>query len=236
MPHQGIGMIPLDLGALDADFTVTNLHKWLYVPRGCSALHVPLRNQHLIRSSLPTSHGYQPRPVKGHAPIFNPLPASTKSPFIEMFDFVGTVDNTRYLCVPAALKFRQEVCGGEEAIMKYCVDLAREGGDRVASILGTEVMDDSAGTLRDCAFANIRLPLDVGEGEGQIKAEQADLVAPWIARQAVDLETVFAGRRYRRWVRLSAQVFLEMEDFVWAGNTLKELSARIQKGDHLAKS
>lgn len=153
-----------------------------------------------------------------------------------MFDFVGTVDNTRYLCVPAALKFRQEVCGGEEAIMKYCVDLAREGGDRVASILGTEVMDDSAGTLRDCAFANIRLPLDVGEGEGQIKAEQADLVAPWIARQAVDLETVFAGRRYRRWVRLSAQVSLEMEDFVWAGNTLKELSARIQKGDHLAKS
>lgn len=111
--------------------------------------------------------------------------------------------------------------------MKYCVDLASEGGDRVASILGTEAMDDSAGTLRDCAFANIRLPLDVDEGEGQIKAEQADLRR---------ISPVGGIGRSRWWVRLSAQVFLEMEDSVWAGNTLKELSARIQKGDHLAKS
>lgn len=68
-----------------------------------------------MRSSLPTSHWYEPVPRPGEQPTPNPLPPSSKSNFVQQFEFVGTVDNASLLCIPAALKFRKEICGGEEA-------------------------------------------------------------------------------------------------------------------------
>jgi hercynylcysteine S-oxide lyase len=40
----------------------------------------------------------------------------------------------------SAIKFRQWL-GGEEKINAYCHDLALRGGQRLAELLGTEVMD-----------------------------------------------------------------------------------------------
>lgn len=74
---HGIGHIDIDLGKLRPDFFVTNLHKWLFVPRGCAALYVPRRNQHLIRTTLPTSFGFRPGNVE--------VPGR----FVQMFDFTG---------------------------------------------------------------------------------------------------------------------------------------------------
>ena len=94
--------------------------RWLFVPRGMCVLHVPVANQHLIRSALPTSWGFVPAPKTQPSShplkpkeITYPLPASNQSPFVTMFDFVGTIDNTNYLCVPAALSFRSTICGAK---------------------------------------------------------------------------------------------------------------------------
>jgi hypothetical protein len=142
---------------------------------------VPKRNQHLIRTTYPTSHGYQP-PLGSS--IRNPLPPSDKSDFVRLFQLVATSDNSPYYCVPAALNFRQNLCGGEEAIYNYIRDIAQRGADLLAMLLGTEVMDDMdagyglrtmgsyeasdkggrvgwAGGLRDCAMANILLPITI---------------------------------------------------------------------------
>ncbi|ETN45268.1 uncharacterized protein HMPREF1541_09099 [Cyphellophora europaea CBS 101466] len=180
---HAVGQIPLNLSQLDADFFVSNCHKWMYTPRGCALLHVPLRNQHLIRTTFPTSHGYVPVDED----LYNPLPASgTKSPFVKLFEFVATTDCSPYYCVPAALNFRQNLCpGGEEAIYKYIRDVAQRGADLLAMELGTEVMDDIdegrglktmgsyeatdrreanagyTGGLRDCAMANVLLPIHI---------------------------------------------------------------------------
>lgn len=94
--------------------SLTSYNRWLYTPRGSAVFYVPSRNQHLMRSSLPTSHWYEPVPRPGKQPTPNPLPPSTKSNFVQQFEFVGTVDNASLLCIPAALKFREEICGGEE--------------------------------------------------------------------------------------------------------------------------
>ena len=39
---------------------------------------------------------------------------------------------------------------------------------------------------------------------------------------------IFYGKAW--WVRLSAQVYLTIEDFEWAGKVLKEVCERVQKG------
>jgi selenocysteine lyase/cysteine desulfurase len=245
---QGVGMVDLDLGKVDPDFFVSNCHKWLHVPRGCAVFYVPLRNQPLIRSTLPTSHGFVPRATAGsHARSrFNPLPPSAKSEFVNGFEFVGTVDNAPYLCVKDSIKWREEVLGGEERIREALTEMARQGGKKVAEILGTKILDNASQSLTRCSMVNVALPLAVQPGEG--KALEGDLaglpavpqidvsaVTNWILQTLIDEHKTFVALYVyggQWWARLSAQVFLELEDFEWAGQTLKGVCERVAKGEY----
>lgn len=198
-----------------------------------------MANQALIRSSLPTSHGFEPSPVPGKATINNPLPPSSKSTFVAQFEFVGTMDNTPYLCIPEALAFRRDVCGGEEAIMRYCADVVKAGGVAVARTLRTEVLDDGEGRLTRCCFANVRLPLKVGEGRGEVREGDVAGVTQWlVVRMVEEFDTFMAVVFYAGawWVRLSGQIYLEVGDFEWAGRVLKGLCERVRNGDHLRET
>jgi hypothetical protein len=128
------------------------LYRWLFVPRGCAVFYVPIRNQSLIRTTFPTSHGFEPHDpalmatrVNPHAPSQEPqtdvkaLPPII-SPFVNLFRFIATTDNSPYYCIPSALDFRATVCGGEANLMAYIRSNARLAGDLVAQILDTEVM------------------------------------------------------------------------------------------------
>lgn len=82
---HAIGQLPLDLAALGADWYVSNLHKWLYAPRGTAMLY-----------------------ASGSAvPLTWPLSTSHFAPlgFPRSFDYVGTRDYTAWLTAPAALGF-----------------------------------------------------------------------------------------------------------------------------------
>ncbi|KAK3661161.1 hypothetical protein LTR56_000284 [Elasticomyces elasticus] len=233
---HGIGHIPLDLTDLDPDFFFSNAHKWLYAPRGCAVFYVPERNQHLIRSTMPTSHGFIPRPVEGKV-INNPLPPTGKSDFVTNFQFVGTTDDTPYLCISAALEWRSRITyagrKGEEAITAYNLRLAREAGVVVSTSLSTEVMENAERTLGECNFSNVRLPLcfsEVARGEHA----QAVKIGQWIAKVLVEeYDTFIAIIVYNGswWVRMSAQVYLTIEDFEWAGKVLKEVCGRVESGE-----
>ncbi|KZF23390.1 putative cysteine desulfurylase [Xylona heveae TC161] len=276
-----VGQIPIDLGALQPDFFVSNCHKWLYVPRGCAVFYVPVANQPLIRSTLPTSHGFTALPRAGTTPVNNPLPPSSKSAYVTAFEFVGTIDSTNWLTVPAALEFRDSTCGGETAIMQYCIDLAREGGNLVARCLHRIsddvdieklglVMENPEKTLRRCAFANVRLPLEVGgpssgaktqdakdakeeeeeedlgvknltlkstSGDGhRVRAENVPLVTNYIASRTVEdhdtfVAIIFYGGAW--WARLSAQIYLDLDDFRFAAKVLDEICDRVKRGEYL---
>ncbi|KAF2964404.1 hypothetical protein GQX73_g9161 [Xylaria multiplex] len=204
---QGVGMIDVDLESLDPDFFVSNCHKWLFVPRSCAVLYVPLRNQHIITSSIPTSHGYVPK----SGSRFNPLPPSNKPAFVNNFEFVGTLDTSPYVCVKKAIEWRERVLGGEAKIREYTQTLAREGGRTVARILGTEVLDNEAQTLSRCAMTNVALPIDAGVAPSSTQH--------WMMRTMCEEYKTFVAlinHAGRLWVRLSAQVYLDMEDFEWS--------------------
>ncbi|GAB7359066.1 hypothetical protein MBLNU230_g5138t1 [Neophaeotheca triangularis] len=235
---HGIGHIPLDLGALDPDFFVSNCHKWLHVPRGCAVFYVPERNQHLVRSTLPTSHGYQPKATE--ATINNPLPPSGKSDYVTNFEFVGTMDNSPYLCVPAAIEWRKKLTwaaeSGEEAVMAYTAQLARQAGDVVSKKLGTEVLENEEGTLGKCNFANVRLPLSF-ESEAGSDHGKAIKIAQWIAQLLVEeydtfIAIIFYGEAW--WMRLSSQVYLTLDDFEWAADVLLKVCERVKAAEWVA--
>lgn len=228
---HGIGHLPLDLTALDCDFFTSNVHKWFFVPRGCALLYVPARNQPLIRSSLPTSHGFV---RKSGGSFRNPLPPSKKSEYVNNFEFVGTIDNSNYLVIPDAIEFREKVCGGEKAIMEYCHKLAKEGGKIVAEILGTSYMDNSTETLTTgCCIVNVLLPLEINQskvpGKNCIEPGNGDIATEWMQEALIKDFSTFIPIYFfqgRWWTRLSAQIYLELADFEWAGMALKTICKR----------
>lgn len=257
---HGIGHIDLtETGrSIRPDFMVTNCHKWLFVPRGCAVLYVPFENQGLIKTALPTSHGYLAPELRPHeraeeGDVRNIFEGEFKGRggekgpwsdyFTNLFVDVATVDCSSYTCIKPAIEFRDNVCGGEEAIREYCFRLAYQGGNRAAEILGTEVMDvpdvTRYGNLRRCNFANVRLPLTVvKEGgvvrEGEVREQDVRNVTVWIYRTAARdydtyLQTFYIGGHF--WTRFSAQIYLEVADFEWGARTLMEICERVKNGE-----
>lgn len=152
--------------------------------------------------------------------------------FVGLFVKVATNDTTPYVCVPPALKFRQDVCGGEAKIREYCERIAREGGARMAEIFGTEVLENKSQTLRCCCFTNVRLPLSL-TGLG-ITASEGKKVAKWIQEKTpAEYETYIPTKFFEGglWSRVSGQIYLTLEDFEWAAKTLLELCARAEAGE-----
>lgn len=84
---HGVGQLDINLSQLDPDFFVSNCHKWLFTPRGCAVLYIPTRNQHLVRSTLPTGFNFAKDSSR------------SKAKFAANFADVATSDDTPYLCI-----------------------------------------------------------------------------------------------------------------------------------------
>ena len=211
---------------------------WLYVPRGCAVFHVPKRNQHLIRTSLPTSHGFEPLPQEGIKDYVNPMMifGNNKSTFVMLFEFVATLDVSPYLCIEEALKFRRDVCGGEEEIMSYCEKISNEGAEKIAEILSTEVMENAQKSLAKCALTNVKLPLVIGDGPGEIPQTDTITVAIRMTEILAKVHDVYLPAFIHAdafWIRLSGQIYLEIEDCIKGARILRDLCERASGGEYL---
>jgi hypothetical protein len=135
--------------------------------------------------------------------------------------------------VEEAIKWREEVCGGEKAIIEYCTHLAKEGGKTVAKILGTEILDNKTETMSNCCLVNVLLPLQSSPekivGTNTIKEEYAVAATQWMQETLIEeYKTFLAIFPYegKYYARLSGQIYLEMKNFEWAGEILKKLCER----------
>jgi selenocysteine lyase/cysteine desulfurase len=216
-----------------------------------------------MRSTLPTSWGFIPAAGSAEtiaSVLQDPTAAKAQTPFEELFEFVATSDDSAYICVEAALKFRKEVCGGEEAIMAYCQKVTNEGADAVASILGTEVLQEPGlksgeeSRMRACALTTVRLPIAVADdldladlslGEEKNRPVEGALVTlssreaarafAFIQRTLMEKFDTFVPTFQHGpwlWTRLSGQVYLEKADFEWLGGILRELCEQIARNEY----
>ncbi|KAK9765916.1 hypothetical protein K7432_005384 [Basidiobolus ranarum] len=187
------GQIPLKLEEYDADFFVSNIHKWGQCARPCALLHVAKRHQANIHPSS-ISHGYATRK------------------FYDDFQWTGTNDYSQIMSVTAALEFRQAI--GEQRILTYIHEMALQGGRLVAQILGTEVVGDEH---QIGAMVNIRLPLSSQHGDTYIRG-LAEIIL-----EKYNVALMVYQYRDTWYTRLSAQIYNYLEEFEAVGHLLKDV-------------
>ncbi|CDH50589.1 aminotransferase family protein [Lichtheimia corymbifera JMRC:FSU:9682] len=205
-----LGQIPLDITTLDPDFFVANLHKWLYVPRGASVLYVPKRNQHLVRPlSITPANDFNKK--------------VNKIPFEQDFGDPGIFDHSSFICIHAALEFRESL-GGEEAIMKHTHEMAVKGGALVAELLGTSVMENPEGTLT-ASMVNVELPLK------ESKYSDGETERLFIEKIIYEHNCMAPAFKHngKWWVRLSGQVYNDLDDFKYGAKVIQQICNELQK-------
>lgn len=118
---HAIGQIPLALDELGADWYVTNMHKWLYAPRGAALLHA----------------------APGAVPLTRPVLTShyIGMGFPHSFDYVGTRDYTAWLSVPRALAFFREL--GAERLWSHQRQLIATGSAALLAAGALEIAPPS---------------------------------------------------------------------------------------------
>jgi len=177
------------------------------------------RNQHLIKTTLPTADGYVSPKDYAADPTLPPPPN-----FIQQFEWTGTHDPTSYFSIGPALDFR-EWLGGEAKINAYCRDLAIRGGKRLAEVLGTEEMDKTPNRELTLNMVNVKLPLP------ETPKDTVKTAINNFLKEKSFLEwNTFAPSFYHNngwWIRGSAQVWNEIDDFEYVGKAYKDLSAQV---------
>jgi len=141
------------------------------------------------------------------------------------------------------------VCGGEEKIRSHCYALASQGGKIVAQILGTHPLANNSGKMDEVCFTNVALPLafraaedidgrdekgDNAGGEISFSIGEAGKIGAWINRTAVEEYDTYLQIAFHSgylWVRLSAQIYLEVKDFEWVAQKLDILCQRLRRGE-----
>lgn len=118
------GHIPLDIGAIDADFYSGNFHKWLCAPKGSAFLHARAE----------------------HHPMIDPLVISWgwahDASFVKRNQWQGTRELSAFLAVPAAIDF--QVQHNWDAHRARCHALAGQLQDRLCAHFGLEPLSTGA--------------------------------------------------------------------------------------------
>jgi len=140
--------------------------------------------------------------------------------FASSFQYTGTRNYNAMLAMSAALEFRRGF--GENAVMTYTRELAWEGANRWKAMWNTELL---APQEMNSAIVNVRLPTDNMTLVDQVR----DVM---MSRYDTYIQTAqFQGRA---WIRLSGQIYLQMDDIVLAGQRILSLCQELSRGNQIS--
>lgn len=227
-----IGLIPVDLGSpqFQPDFYVLNLHKWLSLPRGCAVLYVAPQHHRTIQT-MPVSHSYVD-------PDTSLSETEAENLLVLKFTFVGSDTFAALACIPTAIQFRNQVCGGEKSIRKHCESLARKVGDlALRQWPGTQLMENAENSL---ITAMVTLIVPINQYSDTFDATDKTQMKRLIDFTATHLIekyhtfVPFAPHNNKVVLRFSAQVYNELSDYEYAiAAAQKTLEAFFARQAHL---
>ncbi len=113
------GQVDLDITALDADFYIGNLHKWLCAPKGAGFLYARRELQETI-DPLIVSWGWEADVMED-------------SPFVDALSYGGTDDISAWLTVPSAIDFQRE--NNWNAVRESCNQIVLRARPLIAEAL-----------------------------------------------------------------------------------------------------
>ncbi|KAJ3151500.1 hypothetical protein HDU89_001943 [Geranomyces variabilis] len=187
-----IGQLQLALTDLNADYYVTNGHKWLCSPRGTAILHVR-RDRQPGLNPLVTTWGH-------------PYTGSLAARFI----WQGTADYSSQLAVHTTVRFWNWL--GYERTIERNAELARWCGRILSDAWGTGLLVED-GEMTKCSMRTIRMPQPYKPlPDGSDEISLGDVL---FKRHGIEVP-IFTFRD-ARWVRVSTHMYNEKEDCLLLG-------------------
>lgn len=214
---HSIGILPMNLGELQPDFYVSNLHKWLYVPRGCAVMYVDSKHFGSILT-MPIGNSY--------IPAGEELPYAPEMELIEKFQYISSRLFAQISCIEGAIHFRQNACGGEATINRYCNELCQTVGRFISLEKWPELSVLSVDTVT--TMINIEVPVvHLAKRAGLILTN--DLLRMFLPAWKPSIESEMLKHRTfvplfyhngRIYARFSCQIYNELDDYDYASDVV----------------
>ncbi len=149
--------------------------------------------------------------------------------FYKRFLFTASNNYSSFYCIPEALKFVNEDCGGFDKIRSYC----RKQGNDIIAHFGTDhlvsVTEPSADDLNFMVTVKVDLPKDKQEffarsfKNKQFENEVRDFVLSDLLRKSRTF-VQFGWHNNFLFVRFSCQIYTDLQEYFWGYDQfLKEL-------------
>jgi selenocysteine lyase/cysteine desulfurase len=193
------------MGLSNIDAYLSNGHKWLYSPKGSAFLWIN------------TTSGFVTDTFPEPTVISSANKVEYGQSIVDRYSYVSTRDYTAGLSMDAALDFRQDLLGGDEAIYQYCRTLALQAKHYLMDLwkISKPLVPDALEEF----MINVPLPTHVVNSTTQAKQLQVDYLLQQHGIYMIVLLEPTSGIYF---TRLSAQVYLELWDFQRLGHLVLE--------------
>ncbi len=205
------GMLPLDVRAIGAAYYAGNCHKWLCSPRGAGFLHVR-RDRHEGLHPTVISRGYGV--------------AGAGRPRLHLeFDWLGTADPTPLLCIPHAIRFLNGLLpGGLPELMARNHALVIDGAQRMAA-------DLPLARLAPDSMVGSMVAFQLPDTPGPTSGDAAASLQQWLYDEhRIDVSVGAWPTARSRVLRVSAQIYNAIDDFIRLGDALRGAPEHVYHG------
>ncbi|KAK3097165.1 hypothetical protein FSP39_006983 [Pinctada imbricata] len=194
---HALGMLQLDMKKINADFYVSNAHKWFCCPKGSAFMYVRKELQSRIRPLI-ISHGFG-------------------SGFNSEFVWAGLHDYSPFLVMPALIEFWKSL--DPDKVRRYMHGLCREAGK-----LLQEMWDTTLAAPPDMfgAMCLVGLPESLYKNNANVTYDSAEEIQNELFHK-YNIEVPVKAVQGRLYMRISCHIHNELEEYKTLGQAVLDI-------------